>query len=92
MKCTEWQTTICCSVLFAESIKHLKLFRTRKNKKLELNQQIFINKSSCNDTSTLQAWYLVALTVARKSKPHTIAENLRLIKSYQVIVKVISRI
>jgi len=40
------------------------------------NQQNCILKSNQNNTATLEASYLVALRVARESKPHTIAENL----------------
>jgi len=40
------------------------------------NQQTCILKSSQNNTATLEASYLVALRVARESKPHTISENL----------------
>lgn len=86
------QCVVCFQVLSDESMKPSKLVRhleskhpAHKNKPLEFferklhtlrNQQTSICKSSHTDKSVLEASYLVALRVAKMSKPHTIAENL----------------
>ncbi|XP_025418956.1 zinc finger MYM-type protein 6-like, partial [Sipha flava] len=86
------QCVVCFQVLSQESMKPSKLIRQletnhrllvkkpidffeRKSLFLK-NQQTCILKSSQNNTAILEASYLVALRVARESKPHTIAENL----------------
>lgn len=86
------QCVVCFQVLSQESMKPSKLLRhlvtnhpSLQSKPLDFferkslilkNQQTCILKASRNETATLQASYLVALRVARESKPHTIAENL----------------
>jgi hypothetical protein len=51
------------------------IFFERKSVFLK-NQLTCILKSSQNNTATVEASYIVALRVARESKPHTITENL----------------
>ncbi|XP_067139345.1 zinc finger BED domain-containing protein 5-like [Centruroides vittatus] len=82
------QCVVCSQVFSDESTKPSKLARhletkhpAHKNKferKLHTlrNQQTSICKLSHTDKSVLEASYLVALRVAKTSKPHTIAENL----------------
>lgn len=99
------QCVVCFQVLSRESMKPSKLLRhletkhsSLQSKPLEFferkllflkNQQTCIGKSSRNETATLQASYLVALRVARESKPHTIAENLILPAAIDMVNAVI---
>ncbi|XP_067129148.1 zinc finger BED domain-containing protein 5-like [Centruroides vittatus] len=85
------QCVVCAQVLSDESMKPSKLVRHLETKhpahknNLEFferklhtsrNQQTSICKLSHTDERVLEASYLVALRVAKMSKPHTIAENL----------------
>ncbi|VVC38691.1 Hypothetical protein CINCED_3A001663 [Cinara cedri] len=95
------QCVVCFQVPSQESMKRSKLIRhletnhpllvkkpidffERKSLFLK-NQQTCILKSSQNNTATLEASYLVALRVARESKPHTIAENLILLAAIDMV-------
>lgn len=99
------QCVVCSQVLSDESMKPSKLIRhletkhpAHKNKPLEFfesklhtlrNQQTSMCNLSHTDKSLLEASYLVALRVAKMSKPHTIAETLVLPAAIDMVSVVI---
>ncbi|XP_067127064.1 SCAN domain-containing protein 3-like [Centruroides vittatus] len=99
------QCVVCSQVLSNESMKPSKLVQhletkhpAHKNKPLEFfkrklhtlrNQQTSIYNLSHTDKSVLEASYLVALRVAKMSKPHTIAKNLILPAAVDMITVLI---
>lgn len=86
------QCVVCCEVLSAESMKPSKLIRhletkhpSLKNKPVEFfqrklkeldDQKTSISKVTQVSKSMIEASYQVSLRIAKKCKPHTIAENL----------------